>query len=163
MQRSKPHRINTSKLAPLLKFTILRSQGVKTVVSPWNQVFLRHPYLYTILFCSLYLLLFQQPFISTGDTWAEAYYEYVHGAIANGWQGFFHAGIAGYFNFLPKLISYPYIQFGLPVDKIDHFFRICTILYAVVSVAYIAHRHNRYLIRNDWLRSGLALLTLMSL
>lgn len=120
------------------------------------------PYILALILSSLYLVLFQFPFLTTGDTWAETYYEYVHGALANSWQGFFYTGIAGYFNFLPKIISFSYVAFGLPLQYIDYFLRIATILYTIACVSFLAHKYNRQLICSDFLRITLALFTLMT-
>lgn len=120
-------------------------------------------YLVTALLCVVYLCILQFPFVSSGDAWAEAFYEYVHGALVSGWQSFFQPGIAGYYNFLPKLLSYPYVILGLPLDKIDYFFRFGIIIFTVACVSFIAHPYNRTVIKNDGLRVSLSLLALMTL
>ena len=73
----------------------------------------RRPFVTAVSVGTLYLLISQYKFVVSGDAWAEDFYEYVHGAIANGWNGFFYTGIAGYFNFIPKLLSYRHLQTGL--------------------------------------------------
>ena len=134
----------------------------RTFWDRFKQSFEQHPYWYAAGVLLLYLVTFQFTFVTTGDAWAEAFYEYVHGAMANGWQGFFHTGIAGYYNFLPKLFSYPLVLLNFPVGYIDYFFRFAVIAYTIGCIAYIAHSSNRYLIKNDYLRLLLALMTLMS-
>ncbi len=125
--------------------------------------FYRLPHVYALLFCLVYLLIFQWNFVSTGDAWAEAFYEYVHGAVANGVHGFFTTGIAGYYNFLPKLLSFPYVILGLPLNHIDQFFRLGVIAFAVASISFIAHPYNRPVIKSDLLRVLLSLCTLMTI
>ncbi|MBC7404829.1 MAG: hypothetical protein H7252_03985 [Cytophaga sp.] len=124
--------------------------------------FSKHPVAAAGVLCLLYLALFQFRFVSTGDSWAEAFYEYVHGAVANSWQGFFYTGIAGYFNFLPKILAYGYVWLGLPLQYIDYFFRAAVIAYTVCCLSFIAHQSNRDIIKNDYLRIACSVLTLMT-
>lgn len=126
------------------------------------EIIKKHPYTTTLVVSLLYLVIFQTKFVSSGDIWAEAFYEYVYGAIISGSEGFFHTGIAGYFNFLPKLFSFPYVINGLPLQYIDYFFRIIVILFTVSCTSFIAHSYNRPLIKSDLLRSLLALAVLLT-
>lgn len=122
----------------------------------------RHPYVLTFVSLLLYLIIFQPGFVFSGDSWAETFYEYVYGAATGGKEAFFHVGIAGYFNFLPKLFSYGYILLGAPMQYVDYFLRIVVILYAVACISFIAHPYNRHLIKNDLLRILLAFATLLT-
>ena len=144
--------MNTAKITSFIRegFTVIA------------QILKSKPYTSAFVICTLYIVLFQFPFLVTGDTWAETFYEYVHGALANSWQGFFYTGIAGYFNFLPKIISFSYVAFGLPLQYIDYFLRIVTILYTIACVSFVAHKYNRSLISSDLLRVVMALFTLMT-
>jgi hypothetical protein len=126
-----------------------------------QRTFRSHTHLYAFGILALYLLIFQWQFVTSGDSWAETYYEYVYGAVTGGWQVFFDTGIAGYYNFLPKLISYSYILLGAPVQFVDYFLRIVVILYTLLCVSFIAHPYNRHIIKNDSIRLGLALATLL--
>lgn len=124
--------------------------------------FARYTHFYAFGGMLLYLLVFQFQFITTGDGWAEAFYEYVHGAVTTGWQSFFDLGIAGYFNFLPKLLTYPYILFNAPLEYIDYFYRFAVIGFTLGCISFIAHPYNRDLIKNDLLRTLLALAVLLT-
>lgn len=142
--------------------TIIMPASVKLILDHLRQSFERYTYLYTLAGMLAYLLIFQTHFVMTGDTWAEAFYEYVHGAIANGWQGFFFTGIAGYFNFLPKLLTYSYVSFGLPLQYIDHMFRFSVIAYALLCISFISHSYNRSMIKNDYMRTLFAFMVLLT-
>jgi hypothetical protein len=137
--------------------------GFVKVVAWVQAIFSRHPYTFTVIISLLYLILFQASFMTSGDIWAESFYEYVYGAVIAGWSGFFHTGIAGYFNFLPKLLSFSYLLLGFPADQVDYFMRISTVLFAIACTSFIAHPYNRYLIKSDVIRSALSLLVLMTL
>lgn len=50
---------------------------------------------------------------------------------------------------------------GLPLDLIGYFFRISVVLFTVSSIAFTAHRYNRWLIPSDGLRIVLCLAILM--
>lgn len=122
-----------------------------------------HPFISAFCGGLLYLLLLQPQFIASGDTWAETYYEYVHGAVVYGAKEFFEPGIAGYYNFLPKLLIYPYVFLNLSMEFLPNFLRISVIVFTVACIAFIAHKSNRYLIKSDWVRILTALLTLLTL
>lgn len=132
-----------------------------TVLLRGFNFFRSHPFTTNVIASLLYLLLFQAPFITTGDAWAESWYEYIHGAFVNGWSGFFQLGIAGYFNFLPKLLSYPFVILHLPLEYIDYFFRFVVVAYVIGCTAFVAHPYNRQIIKSDFLRSVLALALLL--
>jgi hypothetical protein len=128
-----------------------------------RRLFKKHPYWSAIVLCASYLIILQFQFVSSGDSWAEAFYEYVHGAVTHhAGDFFFSRGIAGYFEFLPRTLTLLYIHLGLPLGHIDQFFRGVVIIFTIVCTSYIAHKHNRYLIGSDILRIVLALLTLMT-
>lgn len=120
-----------------------------------------HPFITAIIISLLYLMVFQNPFMRTGDAWAESWYEYIHGAFVNGKAGFFELGIAGYFNFLPKMLSYPYVLLHLPLEYIDYFFRFATIAFVIGCTSFIAHPYNRPLVKSSFLRIILAIALLM--
>jgi hypothetical protein len=122
--------------------------------------FTKWPHFYTAVLCLLYLASFQTSFLFSGDTWAEAFYEYVKFALQGQWEEFFRLGIAGYFNFLPKILSFTYILNGFPLDQVDYFFRISVVMFAISCVSFIAHPFNHSLIKNDWLRVIMAIMTL---
>lgn len=124
--------------------------------------FAHYPHFYAFGAMLLYLLVFQFQFVTTGDGWAEAFYEYIHGALVVGREGFFDLGIAGYFNFLPKLLTYPYIWLNFPLEYIDYFYRFMVILFTLACVSFIAHPYNRDLIKNDLLRTFLAFAVLLT-
>jgi hypothetical protein len=63
-------------------------------ISKWLPVVTRRPYLVAFIVCLMYLLLFQRNFVMSPDVWAEAFYEYVHGALVDGKGAFFDTGIA---------------------------------------------------------------------
>lgn len=121
----------------------------------------RKPHVIAFILSVAYLLLLQRRFVITPDMWAESFYEYVHGALVDGRKAFFETGIAGYYNFLPKLISYPYVILGLPLDIIGYLFRASVIIFTVASIAFIAHPYNRWLMPDDKLRISLSILVLM--
>ncbi len=123
--------------------------------------FARRPHWYVLGLCIAYLGLLQTRFVLSGDTWAEAFGEYVEGAQYHQWQSFFQIGIAGYYNFLPKLISYSYVILDLPMQYIDYYFRAVVTLFTAGAVSFIAHPYNRSVIKNNILRGFLALMTLM--
>ena len=125
--------------------------------------FTRYTHIYAFVGMIIYLALFQSKFLFGGDSWAESFYEYVQGALTGGWQTFFTLGIAGYFNFLPKLFSYSYILLGAPIEHVDYFFRAIVILYTVACISFIAHGYNRFLIKNDCIRVLFAFATLLIL
>lgn len=127
-----------------------------------GRLYNRHAYLATFIILALYLVVFQPAFVFGGDSWAETFYEYVYGAVVGGWQEFFHVGIAGYFNFLPKLFSYSYVLLGAPVGYVDYFLRFVVIIYTLACVSFIAHPYNRHLIKNNALRLLLAFTTLLT-
>lgn len=138
-----------------------QQRGLNRVKSILVTSFARYTYIYAFAGMIAYLAIFQSKFLLSGDSWAEAFYEYVYGAVTGGWQAFFELGIAGYFNFLPKLFSYGYILLGAPVEYVDYFFRVVVVLYTVACISFIAHGYNRFLIKNDALRVLLAFATLL--
>ncbi len=138
-----------------------RRVNIERFKATLGKSFTHYTYIYSFVAMIIYLAVFQSTFLLSGDSWAEAFYEYVQGAVTGGWQVFFTAGIAGYFNFLPKLFSYSYVLFGAPVEYIDHFFRAVTVVYTVACISFITHSYNRFLIKNDFLRVLLAFATLL--
>lgn len=119
--------------------------------------FHKHPFFVSLLIATLYLLFLQFPFITSGDSWAESWYEYIHEAFVNGSKGFFHLGIAGYFNLLPKLLSFPFVILDMPLQYVDYFFRYATTVFVVGCTSFVAHQYNRTIIKSDALRVILAL------
>lgn len=111
----------------------------------------------------LYLLILQPHFLFSGDTWGEAYPEYLNNALSFGWQNFFTAGWAGYFNFIPRILVDTYVWLHLPIGYIDHFYRLAVITFVLLCTAFIAHPYNRAVIKSDLLRIFLALASVLML
>lgn len=138
-----------------------KNRKLPPLVSRVLDIVRKHPFVTTLAASVLYLVIFQSPFITSGDNWAEAWYEYIHGAFVDGKSGFFAVGIAGYFNFLPKLLSYSYVLLHLPLEYIDYFLRFSVVAFVVACTAFVAHPYNRPLIKSDPIRGVLALALLM--
>lgn len=121
------------------------------------------PYWLAFGFTLLYLALFQRHFLFSGDVWAESYAEYLTQAVTLGWKGFFQLGWAGYFNLIPKTLVDVYVWLHLPIGYIDYYYRAAVVLFTLACTSFIAHPYNRSLIKNDYLRVILALMTVMLL
>lgn len=136
---------------------------IRSYIKIIDKLLNNHPYVFTVLISFLYLGILQFSFSTSGDTWAESFYEYVHNAVSTGSSEFFKTGIAGYYNFLPKLLSYSYVHVGLPLGYIDHFLRASVVVFAVLCIGFIGHPYNKHLIKNNYIRITFALLMLMAL
>ena len=116
----------------------------------------------TIALLTLYFLIFQFNFVFSGDSWAEAFPEYVNDALTLTWTEIFSSGWAGYLTVIPATLTNIYIWVGLPLSSIDFYFRIITLIFTIFSIAFIAHPINRSLIKNDLIRVFIAFLLVLS-
>lgn len=116
----------------------------------------------TLILLSLYMLVFQNSYVFGGDSWAEAFPEYLNDALMLPWNEIFSSGWAGYLTIIPALFTNLYVWSWLPLGSIDIYFRIITLVFAIGSIAFIAHPINRGLIKNDFIRVFIALILLLS-
>jgi len=120
-------------------------------------------YAVCVALLSLYMLVFQSGFTLTGDTWAEAYPEYVNDVLTKDPSDIVDSSWAGYLTIVPSFLTQIYISSPLPLGEIDYYFRAITVLFAVLCCSFIAHTFNRQFIKSDLLRIFLAFLTLVSI
>lgn len=120
-------------------------------------------YILCVAFLALYLLFFQTNFTLTGDTWAEAFPEYVNDVLTKDPSDIIQSSWAGYLTIVPSFLTQLYISSHLPLGDIDYYFRFVTLSFAILCCAFIAHPFNRHLIKSDILRFFLAFLTLFSI
>jgi hypothetical protein len=116
-----------------------------------------NPYLSAILIISLYLIIFQNNFVTTGDAWAESYAEYLDESVRLGWSEVFAQNWAGYFSLIPSFIAKLYVFLHLPIGYIDWFYRGIVILFAIFTTSLFALKVNRAILKSDSLRILLSL------
>ncbi len=124
----------------------------------------RHGWFFVGVFALLaYIFAFQTSFLLSGDTWAEAFPEYVNEAVTKGWLEVFKSSWAGYLTLAPSFISKLYVYLGLPIGYIDIYMRLVVVLFAVACVGFISHPVNRKIIPNDFIRLVVMFLVFFSL
>lgn len=111
----------------------------------------------------LYLALLQPQFMFTGDTWAEAYTEYLQKALTEGWAGVLASSWEGYVTILPSFFSQLFVALHGPLGMIDYYYRFVAVAFAVGSLAFVAAPFNRRVIRSDAARTLLAFALLLLL
>lgn len=137
------------------------SRLYKDYLKPW----LKDSYIFpgALLLFGIYFLVVQPLFLLTGDTWAEAFPEYVNEAVTRGWLEIFRSSWAGYLTIIPSFLSKLYVTVGLPLGYIDYYMRAITVGFTIVCLGFIAHPINRRLIPNDMSRLVIAFALLLSL
>jgi len=133
----------------------------------WTSFLSRHQGFTLYILCAallaLYLLLCQTNFTLSGDTWAEAFPEYVNDVLTKDPSDIIQSSWAGYLTIIPSFLTQLYVSSHLPLGNIDYYFRFVTLTFAVLCCSFIAHPFNRRLIKSDALRFFLAFLTLFSI
>lgn len=127
-------------------------QQIKHFFSRSTSSIHNHPFIWAVVACFLYLIIFQFNFITTGDAWAESFAEYLDESLRKGVSEVFAQNWAGYLTVAPSAIAKLYVHFGGPIGYADYFFRLVVIGFAVISASLVALKMNRYIIKNDYIR-----------
>jgi hypothetical protein len=112
----------------------------------------QHPVLVAVFGMLLYFALFQLPFVTSGDIWAEAYMEYLHKALHTGWISVIMPSWEGYVTFLPSFFTKAYVELGASLGMIDMYLRGIAVIFTVGSLAVIASPLTKPLLPRLWQR-----------